>query len=198
MASASTCRAEDGQKRKRPSSPGLPALPCLPHPSLGIPLEGSSTTQTLSVWHAGYHVSSETQGVRGTGGCQEAEMFSVCLGEGFFWEWGGEEHRHLMELGSWFHFFVKSDLSFCAKEGGAQGAGEGKEATLRWHHQADRGWEHESMRSRFVPGKVPFDHSLRRSWLPWCTLVTPTLVNGPEPLARKLTKEVLPLIRVNT
>lgn len=48
----------------------------------------------------GYHVSSETQGVRVTGGCHEAEMFSVCSEERFAGSVGREEHESLMGLGS--------------------------------------------------------------------------------------------------
>lgn len=52
-------------------------------------------------------------------GCYEAEMSSVCSEERFCWKWGGESHRHLMGLGSWFHLFVRNDLHSCAKDGEA-------------------------------------------------------------------------------
>ena len=75
---------EMDRRGKDPASWISQPQPAPPHPSLGdsttkLPaLHKHCLSHTLS-----YHVSRETWGIRVTGGCHEAEMFSVCSGERF-------------------------------------------------------------------------------------------------------------------
>lgn len=157
MAVASTCRVKMDRRGKDPAAWFSQHEPASLFPTLGSHYKAPAPHKHCLSNAPHYHVSSKTRGVRVTEGCHEAEMFPVCSGERFCWRWGGEEHGRLMELGSWFHFFVRNDLSFCAKDGRAQGTGEARKLAW-WHHQTTERWGQESMRSRLAPAKVPPDH----------------------------------------
>lgn len=119
----------------------------------------ASHKHCLSHTHS-YHVRSETLSIRVTGGCHEAEMFSVCSEERFCWKWGGEKHRHLMKLGSWFHFFVRKDLTLVLRIEELRELWKTRKHgdPIRHNPQTHWGrWEQEPMRSRVAPVKVLLD-----------------------------------------
>lgn len=192
LAAASwTCWTGDSQKRERPPS-GI-SQPLLPPSSQSW----NFTTKLLaSHKHCLTHsatMSAETQGVRVTGGCHEAGMFSLCSGERFGWkEWVERNTGGWWCLAADFISLLELIFTLVLKMRELRELGRKRTSTIppRWQHQVhwDR-WE-EWFQPRFPLTTYSEDHD--------SPVYSCKLVDDPDHVDRKLTKQVLSLIIENT